>query len=521
MEFANWLSHGLTHTQNDNCPYCETPLNGNALTSAYAAYFNEAYQALRDKSAKLESQVSNKLRDTLSAEYYQQVEIAKAVFNGWNEQVQARPIQYDVISVQEKINDLKNFILPLVKSKAQRPLEPIGTTEQRTEAQRRWSLITLSLAVSAQMVKAGNTEIQNYKAQLNAGSAEGLRVQIAKIKAAINRHSAGGIAELAIHGNLTAEIKALTKTRDEAKNELATSLETTLESYKTSINTLLNSFGTKLSIEQLGMSFRGAGAAPRSNYVLKLRDSPILLSGDEGTSFGTALSEGDKRALAFAFFVAKIQNDPSLSSKIIVVDDPMCSLDRTRRSYTLQVLKKLAVDCRQLIILAHDAGFLQSLDDSLKRIPQFKKSETRAYVKIITAPGDYSTFGTLNLAEECASLHQGNLRAITEFRDAKENSDKRLAALALRVALESSIHRQFPHDVTRGRMLGECINDIDNSLMTSPLAVLKPHVPKLHALNEYAKQFHHAEGEPPVDLASIDEGELRTNCRLVLEFIYR
>nr|WVL56254.1 AAA family ATPase [Xanthomonas nasturtii] len=521
MDFANWLSHGLTHTRNDTCPYCETSLNGNALTSAYAAYFNEAYQTLRDKSAKLESQVNHKLRDTLSAEYYQQVDTAIAVLNGWNEQVKARPIQYDVMSVQNKVDDLKSFILPLVRFKAQRPLESIGTAEQRAEAKRQWSFINLQLSVSAQMVKAANSDIKNYKDQLSAASADGFKLQIAKIKGAVNRHSASGIAALAIYDNLTAEIKALTKVRDEAKNELATSLTTTLETYKNSINTLLNLFGTKLSIEQLGMSFRGAGAAPRSNYVLKLRESPILLSGDEGTAFGTALSEGDKRALAFAFFIAKVQNDPGLPSKIVVIDDPMCSLDRMRRSHTIQILKKLAVECRQLIILAHDASFLQSLDDSLERIPQFKKPKTRTYVKITTAQGDYSTFGLLDLAKECASFYQDNLKAIVGFRDAKEDSDKQLAALALRVAVESSIHRQFPNDVKRGKMLGECINEIDKSSANSPLAALKAYVPKLHALNEYAKHFHHAEGEPAIDLASIDEGELRTNCRLALEFIYR
>jgi wobble nucleotide-excising tRNase len=73
--------------------------------------------------------------------------------------------------------------------------------------------------------------------------------------------------------------------------------------------------------------------------LFEMRGANIALSGGV-PDFKTSLSEGDKRTLAFAFFIASTESDSNLSNKIIIIDDLMCSLDLNRSS-KLEVLKRL------------------------------------------------------------------------------------------------------------------------------------------------------------------------------------
>ena len=92
------------------------------------------------------------------------------------------------------------------------------------------------------------------------------------------------------------------KAKKAARESLDCLMTSTLAKYQTSINALLKNFGASFSIKGMSANFRGN--APRSDYGLLLRGKDVALEGGS-PSFATALSEGDKRTLAFAFFVAK------------------------------------------------------------------------------------------------------------------------------------------------------------------------------------------------------------------------
>src|SRR5690606_24298602 len=157
---------------------------------------------------------------------------------------------------------------------------------------------------------------------------------------------------------IAAQIKKQTK-----KNMLNQVMQTTLDSYKGRINELLRSFGAQFFIPTIDFDYRGG---LRSDYSLEMRGANIALSGGI-PDFKTSLSEGDKRTLAFAFFIASAESDPDLANKVIVIDDPMCSLDLNRKQQTRTVLKRLHDSCKQIIVLAHDVHFLRNLRDDVLR----------------------------------------------------------------------------------------------------------------------------------------------------------
>jgi len=79
--------------------------------------------------------------------------------------------------------------------------------------------------------------------------------------------------------------------------------------------------------------------------------------------FKTALSSGDRNALALAFFLAMLKQDSDIRRKIVVFDDPFTSLDRFRRTSTQQIIQRLLDSAQQVIVLSHDAHFLKLLYD--------------------------------------------------------------------------------------------------------------------------------------------------------------
>ncbi|MBR7513273.1 AAA family ATPase, partial [Mycobacterium tuberculosis] len=70
---------------------------------------------------------------------------------------------------------------------------------------------------------------------------------------------------------------------------------------------------------------------------------------------------GDRNALALAFFFASLDQDPQLAQKVVVIDDPMTSLDEHRSLTTVQEIRRLVGRVAQVIVLSHSKPFLCGL----------------------------------------------------------------------------------------------------------------------------------------------------------------
>jgi len=79
----------------------------------------------------------------------------------------------------------------------------------------------------------------------------------------------------------------------------------------------------------------------------------VALTADDGPAFRNTLSSGDRNTLALAFFFASLDQDPQLAQKIVVIDDPMTSLDEHRALTTVQEMRRLVPRVSQVIVLSH------------------------------------------------------------------------------------------------------------------------------------------------------------------------
>ena len=104
------------------------------------------------------------------------------------------------------------------------------------------------------------------------------------------------------------------------------------------------------------------------------------------------LSEGEKTAIAFAFFLTKLLEDPELADVIVYIDDPISSLDSNHIFQVFSILKttffkkmpnvKVPVTtCKQLFVSTHNFEFFSLLRDLPGELNYFltkRISSTRA-----------------------------------------------------------------------------------------------------------------------------------------------
>lgn len=96
-----------------------------------------------------------------------------------------------------------------------------------------------------------------------------------------------------------------------------------------------------------------------------------------GSSIAKNLSEGEKTAIAFAYFIARVQNGQHpLADTRIVVDDPISSLDANHLFNTYALIRTQLADCRQLFISTHSFEFYNLICEWVKDDENTKKPQT-------------------------------------------------------------------------------------------------------------------------------------------------
>jgi wobble nucleotide-excising tRNase len=101
----------------------------------------------------------------------------------------------------------------------------------------------------------------------------------------------------------------------------------------------------------------------------------------------THLSEGEKTAIAFAYFLAKLKELPDLSQAIVCIDDPISSLDSNHMFQVVALIREAffhqvadgpargwGTRCAQLFVLTHNFNFFALM----REIKPDKKTPTKA-----------------------------------------------------------------------------------------------------------------------------------------------
>jgi wobble nucleotide-excising tRNase len=105
------------------------------------------------------------------------------------------------------------------------------------------------------------------------------------------------------------------------------------------------------------------------------RNELVFHSGDDGYHVlrngkpARKLSEGERTAIAFIYFTVQLTDrDFTLADGIVVIDDPVSSLDASSVYQAFAFLKNAVKDAKQVILMTHNFGFLRLLLNWLEHL---------------------------------------------------------------------------------------------------------------------------------------------------------
>jgi wobble nucleotide-excising tRNase len=147
----------------------------------------------------------------------------------------------------------------------------------------------------------------------------------------------------------------------------------------------------------LGRSELGFAAADEG-YLVHRRGKPAK-----------RLSEGEKTAIAFIYFLVQLGDQAfDIAEGVVVIDDPISSLDSSAIYQAFSYLKNAVRDAKQVIILTHNFDFLKLVLNWFHGIP--KKAGLKSYFMIVCTEDENGRNARLckldQLLQEHASEYQ-------------------------------------------------------------------------------------------------------------------
>lgn len=508
-----WLSAGQNFDNGTTCPYCAQDTSGIALVRAYRTHFNAAYAELKKQVAVLERGIEARLGADIVESFASYVATAAAMASAWVTEVKTAPIVFDKAIASARLTELREFLLQLAAQKQANPTASIANAADKGKAENLWREVVAGMSESNQQIATAKSVVEQFRNNLAKENAAQLQGQILRLQASKRRLEPIVIEMFTKLTSAKLEATDADKKKKKAREDLEVLMSTVIGKFEKSINALLKKFGATFQIEKMNTNFRGG--APRSEYGLSLRGKSVPLDG--GTpKFSTALSEGDKRTLGFAFFIATTLADPDLANSVIVIDDPMCSLDVNRRHHTKTVLKQLHDKAEQLIVLAHDPYFIRDIRDELTS----KDGQSKiSILQLRYSNNDYSDLDLFNVDQECESPYYRHHRMMSEFC-ATGTHEIREVAKAIRPFLEGYLHRRFPGLLPKDQMFGGILTFIRDATAPHPAVHAQPLTIELQEINGYAGQFHHDTNPGNADTVPVLATELKGYCQQALHIVH-
>ncbi len=184
------------------------------------------------------------------------------------------------------------------------------------------------------------------------------------------------------------------------------------------------------------------------------KDYRIVLNSDalENSEAKMILSDGEKTTLAFAYFLARLKSfykKEDLKNLVVVIDDPISSLDEQRIYNTSYIVAKINQelagealkdeDKAQVFVLTHNHTFMARLINMVgKHARYFQLERHRGQLKIVCkneAVGYFDTFYLLLFKEVYAFAEKEKVQ--DDFNEAINYGNK------VRVLLESFLKINF------------------------------------------------------------------------------
>lgn len=424
-EAEQWLKKGLSCSQDGKCPFCQRDLaEVKTLITAYEQYFNEEYNKLKQSVDENWERIKNCSVSELVDQKKETVLENQALIEFWKKYLptlEIPKINLDVL-VENFIKEF-NKITQLTQDKSQNILEPVDIK---------------AIDSFVDLQQDFNHRIEDYNSQINRWNEKinelkkkqpdlnKLEQELKKIEIQQKRFFPEFAKICDAYKKSSENVKSRKQLQLEKQKQLKLSVSQKLTNYGEKINWYLEKFGTSFRIEEPKPTYIGKSKEPYIEYSLLMDGYKIDLE-------KYALGEGDKNSLAFAFFLAKLSLDDQISDKIVVFDDPVSSLDRTRRYRTVEYISDLATKAKQVIVLSHNDNFIFELYEKLIKFG----------IEENTLKIDKGELKEWDVKEEMKSPYFATIKKLESFAEGKGKLSPQDARELIRIVLEDALEFRY------------------------------------------------------------------------------
>jgi wobble nucleotide-excising tRNase len=365
-----FIRTGLDLVQND-CPFCGQDLkNATELLVAYREFFDEAFRKfqtdLKQVISHLESwNIDNALTELVSSHNANTTTVSK-----WEPYIGSQKLPDVSVFVEEarkKLGVSKANVLGELDRKQKDPNYACDSSSFDDLAENLKSLKASGDAYN-DAVSTFATKAKDYIEKLPKSDVDVLSRLLAKEREIEKRFKPEWKKWAADYPAVKEEVADLLTKKVAKQKELDKYTASIFGKYQKRINELLGTLGADFSITDLtGKTDERANESYSDfGFLILKKNVPLRVRQDDTPCFKNTLSEGDKSTLAFAFFIASLEAMPNLSNQIVILDDPLSSLDETRREATARVLLSLSPKLNQLCVFTHKKDFLWMVYDKIK-----------------------------------------------------------------------------------------------------------------------------------------------------------
>ncbi len=509
-----WISDGIELLpppgSDGTCPFCAQNLDGSSLITHYRAYFSQAYEGLKRKINQITSDVTAICDGSTQADFERSVRFNVEQYHFWSKFCDVCEIEIDTASIASDWIAAGRAIINCLSTKQAAPLDRMMLDRRTRNALAVYEMHRRRISLINEEIIASNRRIYQVQNKVKAGNLEAIENELSYLRAAKLRYSPA-IAPLCEDYVAEKIAKAATEDeRDQVKIELRKYRRRVFPRYRDGVNKYLEKFNTGFRLETL--TSRDSSGGPTGNYDLEINNALVRVAGGRPRpgkpSFSNTLSAGDRSTIALAFFLESLDQHHSIGDTIVVIDDPISSLDEHRSWATEREVRRLVDSAGQVIVLSHNKQFLCRMWEAVDR-------ESRVALEIVR-DSNGSSLCKWNVNDDLITEHDRRDKLLRDYVSGGLQN-KREVAQSMRPHLEGFLRVAYPEHFPPGTLLGAFLTKCEQHLSQRDKILENHRVQDLEEIKEYANRFHH-DTNHAWESEEINDGELLGFVKRTLRF---
>lgn len=509
-----WVSEGMARIisadDSTQCPFCAQPLTNSPLINHYRAYFTQEYEQLKSAIADQIASIRRLHGGDSAAAFERTMRQTVERQQFWSRFCDIPTITLDTVELARQWRSARDAVLSALHTKQTTPLDPLPLSEDAIIAIAQFNAQCEAVTALSQRLQASNASIHTLKEQAANANPAVIESQLGRLIVTKARHTPDIAALCNAYLSAKHEKSLTEQARDDTKVALEQHREAVFASYHTAINEYLYRFNAGFALGQV--ISRDSRSGPTCTYTVLINNTAVPVASSApapGTpSFRSTLSAGDRNTLALAFFFASLDRDPHLADKIVVIDDPITSLDDHRSLTTVHEIRRLVQRVNQVIVLSHSKPLLcriwENSDVNHRTALQLARDQVG------------STISPWDVTLDCTTEHDRRHALLREYLS-QSYSNNREVARSIRPLLEAFLRVACPEHFPPETLVGQFHRLCARRLGSAQEILTMEDTRELGEILEYANKFHH-DTNPAYDIEPVNDTQLVHFIRRALIF---